>query len=112
VFLLAEQVLHTRVGTAETMIEQLDRLLGVMSMPNVSVGIIPANAGLGAHTQTAFSIYDDDLVKVETLTAGLEISTPEEVDIYIKVFDQMRQAALFGADAVELIIKARDEFLQ
>lgn len=112
VFLLAEQVLRTRVGTAETMIEQLDRLLGVMSMPNTSVGIIPANAGLGAHTQTAFSIYDDDLVMVETLTAGLEISAPEEVDIYIKVFDQMHQAAVFGDDARDLIIKARDEFLQ
>jgi transcriptional regulator with XRE-family HTH domain len=112
VFLLAEQVLRTRVGSEETMIEQLDRLLGVKSMPNVSIGIIPANAGLGAHTQTAFSIYDDELVKVETLTAGLEISAPEEVDIYIKVFGQMNQAAVFGDDARDLIIKARDEYLQ
>lgn len=111
-FLLAEQALHARIGSAETMIEQLDRLLGVMSMPNVSVGIIPLNAGLGAHTQTAFWIYDGDLVKVETLTAELEITAPEEIDIYIKVFDEMRQAAVFGADARELILRARDEFLQ
>ena len=55
VFLLAEQTLRTRIGTAEIMIEQLDRVLGVMTLKNVSIGIIPAGAGLGAHTQTAFS---------------------------------------------------------
>jgi transcriptional regulator with XRE-family HTH domain len=112
VFLLAEQTLRTRIGTAETMVEQLDRVLGVMTLANVSVGIIPAAAGLGAHTQTAFWIFDNDLVKVETLTAALDITRPDEIDIYATVFDQMRQAAKFGANAKALILKARDELLQ
>jgi transcriptional regulator with XRE-family HTH domain len=112
VFLLAEQVLRTRIGSAETMIEQLDRVLAVMAMANVTVGVIPASAGLGAHTQTAFWIFDDDLVKVETLTAALDISRPAEIALYVTVFGQMRQAAVFGAAAAELILRARDEFLQ
>jgi transcriptional regulator with XRE-family HTH domain len=112
VFLLAEQTLRTRIGTAEAMVEQLDRVLGVMTLANVSVGIIPATAGLGAHTQTAFWIFDNDLVKVETLTAALDITRPDEIDIYVTVFDQMRQAAKFGPSAKALIIKARDELLQ
>jgi len=112
VFLLAEQTLRTRVGTAEMMVEQLDRVLGVMSLANVSVGIIPATAGLGAHAQTAFWIFDHDLVKVETLTAALDITRPEEIDIYATVFGQMRQAARFGASARALIIRARDGLLQ
>jgi len=111
-FLLAEQTLRTRIGTTETMVEQLDRVLGVMSLANVLVGIIPAAAGLGAHTQTAFWIFDDDLVKVETLTAALDITRPEEIDIYVTVFGQMRQAAMLGASARVMIIKARDELLQ
>jgi len=94
------------------MIEQLDRLLAAMSMPNVSVGIIPASAGLGAHTQTAFWIFDEDLVKVETLTAALDITRPVEIAVYVAAFGQMQRTALFGADARTLILRARDKFLQ
>ena len=112
VFLLAEQTLRTRIGTAEIMVEQLDRVLGVMALTNVSIGIIPATAGLGAHTQTAFWIFDDDLVKVETLTAALDITRPDEIEIYVTVFDQMRRAARYGRSARALILKARDELLQ
>jgi transcriptional regulator with XRE-family HTH domain len=112
VFLLAEQTLRTRIGTAEIMVEQLDRVLGVMALTNVSIGIIPAAAGLGAHTQTAFWIFDDDLVKVETLTAALDITRPDEIEIYVIVFDQMRRAARYGRGARALILKARDELLQ
>ena len=112
VFLLAEQTLRTRVGTVEIMVEQLDRVLGVMALANVSIGIIPAGAGLGAHTQTAFWIFDDDLVKVETLTAALDITRPDEIEIYLAVFDQMRRAARYGRSARTLILKARDELLQ
>ena len=112
VFLLAEQTLRTRIGTAEIMVEQLDRVLGVMALTNVSIGIIPAAAGLGAHTQTAFWIFDDDLVKVETLTAALDITRPDEIEIYVTVFDQMRRAAKYGRSARALILKARDELLQ
>jgi transcriptional regulator with XRE-family HTH domain len=111
-FLLAEQTLRTRIGTTETMVEQLDRVLGVMSLANISVGIIPATAGLGAHTQTAFWIFDDNLVKVETLTAALDITRPDEIEIYVTIFRQMREQAKFGASAKALIIKARDELLQ
>lgn len=112
VFLLAEQTLRTRIGTAETIVEQLDRVLGVMALTNVSIGIIPAGAGLGAHTQTAFWIFDDDLVKVETLTAALDITRLDEIEIYVTVFDQMRLAARYGRSARALILKARDELLQ
>jgi len=112
VFLLAEQTLRTRIGTAEIMVEQLDRVLGVMALTNVSIGIIPATAGLGAHTQTAFWIFDDNLVKVETLTAALDITRPDEIEIYVTVFEQLQRAARYGRSARALILKARDELLQ
>jgi hypothetical protein len=110
--LLAEQTLRTRIGTTETMVEQLDRVLGVMSWANVSLGIIPATAGIQAHTQTAFWIFDDNLVKVETLTAALDITRPDEIAIYITVFGQMREHARFGTAAKALVLQARDELLQ
>jgi transcriptional regulator with XRE-family HTH domain len=112
VFLLAEQTLRTRIGTAEIMVEQLDRILGVMALANVTIGIIPAAAGLGAHTQTAFWIFDDSLVKVETLTAALDITRPDEIDIYVTVFNQMRRTAKYGRAARSIILEARDELLK
>jgi transcriptional regulator with XRE-family HTH domain len=112
VFLLAEQVLYTIVGTPETMLDQLDHLTEAMDLPRVSVGIIPATAGMGAHTQTAFWIYDDSLVQVETLTAGLDITRPEEIELYVTVFEQMKRTAMFGRNAKALIARARHELLQ
>ena len=41
---LEEQVLRTHVGSVEIMDGQLDRLLTLMSLPRVSLGIIPATA--------------------------------------------------------------------
>ena len=41
---LEEAALHTRSGDADTLAGQLDRLLSVMSLPNVSLGIVPRTA--------------------------------------------------------------------
>jgi hypothetical protein len=83
-----------------------------MDLLRVSLGIVPATAGLGAHTQTAFWIFDDVLVRVETLTAGLDITRAEEIELYIAAFERMRDAAAFGRNARALIAKARHEFVQ
>lgn len=112
VFLLAEQTLRTQIGSTEAMLEQLDRVMAAMALPNVSLGIIPASSGMGAHTQTAFWIFDDELVKVETLTAALDITRPSEIQIYVTVFNEMRESAVYGTAAQTLILKARDECLQ
>jgi len=42
VVVLEEQTLRTRIGDADVMLGQLNRLLAVMSLPRVSVGTIPA----------------------------------------------------------------------
>ena len=112
VFLLAEQVLYSRVPSAEAMLEQLDQLTATMDLPRVALGVIPATAGLGAHTQTAFWIFDEVLVRVETLTAGLDITRPEEIELYITAFERMRAAATFGRNAAALIARARHDFVQ
>ena len=111
-FLLAEQVLYSQVPSAPAMVEQLDRMVDVMELPRVSFGVIPATSGMGAHTQSSFWIFDDTLVQVETLTAGLDITRPEEIELYLLTFDRMRRAAAFGRNAKALIAKARHEFMQ
>jgi hypothetical protein len=111
-FLLAEQVLYSRVASAPAMLDQLDRLAEVMSFPRVSLGIVPATSGLDGHTQTAFWIFDESLVQAETLTTGLDITRPEEITLYLAAFERMRRTAAFGRNAKALIGRARDELLQ
>lgn len=112
VFLLAEQVLYSIVPTAAEMVEQLDCIVEVMDLPRVSLGIIPATAGLSGHAQTAFWIFDNSLVQIETPTAGLDITRPDEIAVYESIFETMRRVAVFGRNAKGLIAKARHELLQ
>ena len=68
---MEEQVLRTRVGDADVMTGQLDRLLAVMSLPRVRIGIIPAMGERHSLTQGSFWMFDDSRVRVETVSASL-----------------------------------------
>lgn len=106
VMILEENVLRTRVGSLETTAEQLDRLLATMSLPRVSLGIIPQAAIRRTFTQVPFWIYDDTMVGVETPTAKLEITQPREVAQYAAMFDHLHQSAVHGIRARALITRA------
>jgi transcriptional regulator with XRE-family HTH domain len=103
---LEEEAIRARVGDFDTMAGQLDRLLGVMSLPRVSLGIIPETAPRKVFTSVGFWIYDDAIVRVETPTASLEITQPREVRLYAKMFEQLQQSAVYGAEARALVTRA------
>ncbi|RZU52642.1 transcriptional regulator with XRE-family HTH domain [Krasilnikovia cinnamomea] len=105
-FVLEEQVLHTRVGNTEVMLGQLDRLLAVISLPRVSVGIIPANGRRQCLSQGSFWIFDERLVQIETMSAGLEVTQPREIAIYGRAFALLQASAVFGRPARDLIGRA------
>jgi hypothetical protein len=105
---LEQSVLQTRLCEAETLAGQLDRLLSVMSLPNVSVGIVPAATRREVVGQVSFWIFDDRLVKLETPTAGIEVSAPQEVALYARMFDRLRAPVALGSDARALVLQAID----
>ncbi|PZS28170.1 MAG: XRE family transcriptional regulator [Pseudonocardiales bacterium] len=106
VVVLDEQAIRVRVGTVDTMAGQLDRLLAVMSLPRISLGIIPATAPRKIFASVGFWIFDDAMVGVETPTASLEVSQPREIRLYAKMFEQLRQSAVHGAQARVLVAQA------
>jgi transcriptional regulator with XRE-family HTH domain len=61
---MEEQVLRTRVGDAGVMAGQLDRLMAVMSLPRVSIGIIPAAGVRHSLAQGSFWMFDDSRVRI------------------------------------------------
>jgi transcriptional regulator with XRE-family HTH domain len=108
-FVLEEQTLRTRVASADVMLGQLDRVLAVMSLPRVSLGIIPAAGERHCLAQGSFWLFDERVVQVETMSAGLEVTQPGEVEVYVRAFGLLQHSAVFGKPARELISRAMAE---
>jgi transcriptional regulator with XRE-family HTH domain len=106
---LEEQALQTWFGTAEVQAGQLGRLLEMMSVPTVSLGIVPLMTERTGVASAGFWIFDDSLVALETPTASIEVTQPQEVELYARMFENLRGAAVFGAAARGLIIRALGE---
>lgn len=109
VTVLEEQALRTWFGTAETQAGQLDRLLALMSLPNVSLGIVPLMTERVAVGSTGFWIFDDTLVALETPTASIEVNRPQELELYARMFEALKAPAVYGRAARDLITRAIDE---
>jgi len=109
VALIEEQALRTWFGTAETQAGQLGRLLELMSLPNVSLGIIPLMTERLAVGSAGFWIFDDTLVALETPTASIEITQPQEIQLYARMFEALKTAAVYGRDARSLIVAVLSE---
>jgi transcriptional regulator with XRE-family HTH domain len=103
---LEEPCLHVRLGTADVLAGQLDRLLSVMGQPNVSLGIVPSDVDRDVIGTAGFWIFDDKIVKLETPTASIQVDQPQEVALYERMFDQLRTPAIYGREARQLILGA------
>jgi len=103
---LEEQALRTRVGDAETMHAQLDRLLAVMSLPRVSLGIISATSERRIWTSAGFWIFDTGTVRVETPSAELTITQRSEIAVFEKRFAWLQDSAMIGAEARGIVGRA------
>ncbi|MGH3734674.1 MAG: helix-turn-helix domain-containing protein [Micromonosporaceae bacterium] len=101
--LLEETVLRYRIGDAATMAGQLGYLLSVMALPNVSVGILPADAPRRMWPLEAFYLFDDSRVSVELLTAEVNVTAPSEIATYAKGFAELAENAVYGAPARAII---------
>ncbi len=109
VTVLEEQALRTWFGTAEIQAGQLDRLVALMSLPNISLGIIPMMTERIAVGSTGFWIFDDALVALETPTASIEVNRPHELELYARMFEALKSPAVYGPAARNLITTVIDE---
>lgn len=104
--ILGEQALYTNIGGADVMRGQLDRLLAVMSLARLSLGIIPAQAKYEIWPGPMFIMMDDRLVMLETYSAELTITEPNEVAMYGRAFALLQRSAVYGPPARQLITEA------
>lgn len=104
--ILGEQALYTNVGGPGVMRGQLDRLLAAMSLPRLSLGIIPMKAVYHVWPITSFDIFDDRKVMIETYSAEITVTQPREIALYAKAFALLQQSAVYGQRVRALIGKA------
>lgn len=109
---LEEQALRTWFGSAETQAGQLDRILAVMSLPAVSLGIIPMMKRRDAVGSAGFWMFDNAMVALETPTASIEVTRPQEIALFARMFERLRSAAVYGPGARALITNTLKELEQ
>ncbi|MGH3886714.1 MAG: helix-turn-helix domain-containing protein [Pseudonocardiaceae bacterium] len=102
---LGEQALRTRRGTLSQHADQLTHLLSLMRLPCVSVGVIPADVQRHAIATIGFWIFDNNAVALETPTAAIKVTRPQEIALYVAMFNQLRDQAIYGHDARQLVAK-------
>jgi hypothetical protein len=105
-FLLTETALRWRPGPAELMRAQLDRLMSVASLRNVSIGVLMLDQEAPdafLHPFVIFELDDEALVTVETYSAEMQVNDPQEVAVYRRTLDRFRESALWGDRAIEVI---------
>lgn len=111
-----EAVLARPVGGRAVMRAQLERLLQVATLPNVTLQVLPFSAGAHAGMEGPFLILgfpeqaDPDVVYVESTTSGAYLEDPSDILQYTLMFDHLRADALGPDDTLRLISSAADGY--
>ncbi|WP_372408702.1 helix-turn-helix domain-containing protein [Streptomyces luteireticuli] len=105
--LLWEAALHALPCSPVTLAGQLDRLAGLVGLDTVSLGLIPLGVPLTLTPRHGFWIFDERLVRVETISTELRLDDPSDVALYGRVWDRLNDAAVYGAEAHRVLARAR-----
>ncbi len=113
--IIDEGALRRPVGGREVMRAQLERLLEVAALRNVTIQVVPfglgghAAAG-GAFTVLRFSEPDvPDVVYIEQLTSAIYLDKREDVDHYMEVINNLSTAALTPARSARFLTEITRE---
>ncbi|MGH3903931.1 MAG: helix-turn-helix domain-containing protein [Pseudonocardiaceae bacterium] len=116
-FVIAEAALRWRIGPPKVMIAQLDRITALAGLETVTVGLIPLDAQVDTWHEHGFNLVDgraedDPVVHIETQTSQVTTTDPAEVAFYRQAFARLRQAAVHGPEAEELLRQIREGLLR
>lgn len=106
---LDEAVLSRPVGGDEVMRLQLQRLVEVAKLPNVTLQVLPFMVGAHPGMDGTFTILefpeasDPGAAYAENATGGLFLEKEDELRKYTFIFDYLRAAALRPEESVALI---------
>jgi transcriptional regulator with XRE-family HTH domain len=110
-FVLTEAALRYRLCSSEIMLGQLDRLISLSSLRNVRLGVIAAETQYVIDPRHGFWLLDNDLVRVETYSAELNLRQPQEIELYSAIFAKLAAVASYSSAARAIITRVIDHFV-
>jgi transcriptional regulator with XRE-family HTH domain len=110
---ITETALAWQPWPASVAREQLDRLRSLATLPHVHIGIVSREQQKKAPTSNSFVLthWPDGAmdVVVESLTAEVTVTEPDDVAVYEDMFEQQRRHAAYGDDASALFSRVASE---
>lgn len=108
-----EAALRARVPGTRVMRDQLQRLLEVAELPNVTIQVLPSDAelhpgGTGSFTILGFGQPGLDVVLLENLESSLYIEDAQNVGRYVEAFERLTAAALPFDKSLSRIAELRE----
>ncbi|MWA04728.1 helix-turn-helix domain-containing protein [Actinomadura sp. LD22] len=97
---LDEAVVRRPVGDYKVMRRQIEHLIAMSELPNVTLQIVPFGAGGHAAAGAPFTILRfaepglSDIVYLEQLTSALYLDKPTDVDTYMRAMNELTIKAL------------------
>jgi transcriptional regulator with XRE-family HTH domain len=112
-FIIDQAVVQREVGGKTAMRRQLNQMVELAAMPNVTIEVVPFGAGAHPGLLGPFQIYefpdtaDDDVLWLEGPTGDLSSrDNPEEILSFREKFEQLRQISL-GPEASVNFLRER-----
>jgi transcriptional regulator with XRE-family HTH domain len=106
---LDEAVLWRPIGGRHVFVEQLKRILDDTKRPNITIRVLPFEAGVHQAVVGSFEVteftdkVDHGVVSVESLMGNMFLESDDDVIKYMKAFDNVTACALSPAQSVDLI---------
>ncbi|AFU01947.1 MULTISPECIES: helix-turn-helix domain-containing protein [Nocardia] len=104
-----EAALHRPVGGPRVQREQLEHLIELAQLPNVTVQVLPYSAGEHAAAGSSFSILRfaeaelPDIVYLEHLTSALYLDRRQDLALYLSVMDRLSVQAERPEKSMEIL---------
>ena len=93
-FVITESALSNRLGRPEGMLTQIERIRAVAEQPNVTVGIIPADAQLTDPPTHGFELIDEKWLIIDLFNTSMTSQGRSDIRLYRQLFDQYEQQAV------------------
>jgi len=115
--ILDEAVMRRIVSSPNLMYAQLEKILELAKLPNVTLQVLPFSSGAHSAMDGSFTILeysdvaDPDVVFATNAAGGLFLEKEDEVQRYKYLFDHLRASALPPHQSVTMITQVMKELL-
>lgn len=106
--LIGQAALYNYPGQRRTMLGQLDRLVMLSGIETLRLGIVPFDVPMSVLPLCNFTIHDDELVIIESLSGEQRHGAPDDVKVYLDAVAKLWESAVVEETALALLHEASD----